>query len=370
MKKMLWTLLIFTIIVCMVTGCTEEATSEEILLPEESVIQKVALITDCGSVDDQGHDQACWEGVESWCTPRGIEFTYYQPEEDCNDARIMAVDQAVAEGSNVIVMSDYLFGTVLAEVQEKYPHVYFVAVDLEAGDMTYDYMTFYEPAANAVCFSFAEEEAGYLAGYATVKEGYTQLGYMGGLAVPEVIRYGYGYVQGADAAAIEMGVDIHIKYTYNGGCTCGGIDLYRNKIKSWEESGTEIFFLYDGHSLESFPEDMNAHIIAPNVDKSYIGSKVLTSAIKELKNTVEYALSGLHEGRWETDFGGKFINLSLQDGDFVGLPTTEESFRFKIFTLQEYEALKNDIRAGVRIVDDSTERLPKTSSHTVVEEVG
>lgn len=48
----------------------------------------------------------------------------------------------------------------------------------------------YATAANMVSVVFAEEEAGYMAGYAAVKEGYTKLGFMGGQALPSVKRYG------------------------------------------------------------------------------------------------------------------------------------------------------------------------------------
>lgn len=53
---------------------------------------------------------------------------------------------------------------------------------------------------------YAEEQAGYLAGYAAVNEGYTQLGFMGGIAVPAVIRYGYGFIQGADATGVSADI--------------------------------------------------------------------------------------------------------------------------------------------------------------------
>ena len=179
-------------------------------------VTKVALVTDVGTIDDESFNQACWQGVEAWCTANGIEYTYYQPTEDSTDARVMSIAQAIAEGADTIVMPGYLFGATLTMVMEAYPDVNFIAVDVGAGDLTVDYTTYYEPTANVACMTFSEEQAGYLAGYAAVKDGFTKLGFLGGMAVPAVIRYGYGFVQGADAAAKDMGVNIEINYTYGG----------------------------------------------------------------------------------------------------------------------------------------------------------
>lgn len=369
MKKLFSFLLMVVMVVCLFAGCGEprDATEGDDV-PISSVIKKVALITECLSIDDGAYNQACWEGVVSWCDSCGIEYVYYQPEEDSNDARVASTRQAIEEGANVIVMPGYLFGTTLIEVQEQYPDVYFLAVDVGDGDMTYDYVDYYVPTANAVCMTFAEEQAGYLAGYAAVKEGYTQLGFYGGMAVPAVIRYGFGFVQGADDAAREMDVNIHIKYSYEGFC-CGHDDEPL-KLMGWIEDGTELLFLC-GNSLASrYPEKLNAQIIACDVDISHISPNILTSAKKELKTAVEYALTVLHEGRWETELGGRFVNLTLQDGDYVGLPSSDESFRFQTFTMEEYEGVKADIRKGIKTVSSAFEYMPTVSWNTTIEEIG
>ena len=155
-----------------VVEATEDATVvEETEVAAEPIIKKVALVTDVGTIDDESFNQATWQGVEAWCTENGIEYTYYQPTEDSTDARVISITQAITEGANVIVMPGYLFGTTLLEVMDLYPDVYFIAIDVAGGDLTYDYVTYYQPAANTTCLAFAEEQAGYLAGYAAVKDG-------------------------------------------------------------------------------------------------------------------------------------------------------------------------------------------------------
>ena len=193
-----------------------EETTEEPAEETGAVIQKVALVTDVGTIDDESFNQATWQGVKAYCEANGIEYTYYQPTEDSTEARCISIDQAIKEGANVVVMPGYLFGASIVREQEKYPDVYFIAVDVGAGDLTEDYATYYDPAANVVCATFAEEQAGYLAGYAVVMDGYTKLGFLGGMAVPAVIRYGYGWLQGARDAAKELGVEVECNYTYAG----------------------------------------------------------------------------------------------------------------------------------------------------------
>ncbi len=167
-----------------VVEATDEPVAEETEVMVEPIIKKVALVTDVGTIDDESFNQATWQGVETWCTENGVEYTYYQPTEDSTDARVISITQAVAEGANVIVMPGYLFGTTLLEVMDLYPDVYFIAIDVAQGDLTFDYVTYYEPSANATCLAFAEEQAGYFAGYGAVKDGYTKLGFLGGMAVP------------------------------------------------------------------------------------------------------------------------------------------------------------------------------------------
>ena len=336
---------------------------------EVGVITKVALVTDVGTIDDESFNQACWEGVEEWCQANGLEYTYYQPTEDSTDARVLSVAQAISEGYNTIVMPGYLFGATLTIVMEEYPDTYFIAVDVGAGDLTVDYTTYYEPAANTACMTFSEEQAGYLAGYAAVKDGYTKLGFLGGMAVPAVIRYGYGFVQGADDAAQELGVNIEINYTY-GGQFFGSPEITA-KMEGWYQAGTEIVFACGGgiytSALEA-AEKNNGKIIGVDVDQSPVSELVVTSAMKQLKNVTMTILEALNNGEFAT-FGGKVSNFSLAEGEYVGLPTGEGSWRLNTFTVEEYEAVKEAVKSGAVAVENGTDAMPAVSGNTVVNEI-
>ena len=342
----------------------ETATEEQ---PTEGVIKKVALVTDVGTIDDESFNQATWQGVKAYCEANGIEYTYYQPTEDSTDARCISIDQAIKEGANVVVMPGYLFGGSIVREQEKYPEVYFIAVDVGAGDLTEDYATYYDPAKNVVCATFAEEQAGYLAGYAVVMDGYTKLGFLGGMAVPAVIPYGFGLPPGPRDASKELGVEVECNYTY-GGQFFGDANITA-KMEGWYAGGTEIVFACGGGIYTSAVEAANIHggkVVGVDVDQSYIDACIVTSAMKGLQNVTETILGALEAGEWDATYGGKFITYSLSEGDYVGIPTAESSWRFNNFTMEQYEAVHAKLMSGEIVVDNNSDNVnPEIEGITV-----
>ena len=391
MKKILALLLAVMMVAGLFAGCGEKAPAEtaapeteapaaaettaaaeteaaETEAPAAGVITKVALVTDVGTIDDEAFNQACWQGVEAWCTANGIEYNYYQPTEDSTDARVISVAQAIEEGANAIIMPGFLFGQTVLTVQNEYPDVYFVAVDVAGGDLTFDYQTFEEPAANVACLTFSEEQAGYLAGYMAVKEGYTKLGFLGGMAVPAVIRYGYGFIQGADAAAQELDTNIEINYTY-GGQFAGSPEITA-KMEGWYQAGTEVVFACGGGIYTSADEAAAKHdgvVIGVDVDQSHLSPRIITSAMKGLQNVTEAVLEALNNGEWAT-YGGKVSNFGLMEGEYVGLPT--DNWMLKNVTVEDYEAVKAQIKDGTIVVSNEADptALPTVSEKTVVTE--
>ena len=218
--------------------------------------------------------------------------------------------------------------------------------------------------------TFKEEQAGYLAGYAVVKDGYTKLGFLGGMAVPAVIRYGYGYVQGADAAAKELGTNIDINYFY-GGQFYGDANI-TSRMEGWYANGTQIVFACGGGIYTSAVEAAlknNGYVVGVDVDQNYIGANgvekdgyaynpFITSAMKGLSESVSTALGDIEAGEW-SNIAATNGNFGLEDGDYVGLPTADDSWNFKTFTKDEYETLKTKIASGELVVDNSSDDATK-----------
>lgn len=371
MKKIISLLLAAVMMLAVFTGCgseeastpaasaSEAAASDAGSLSEASGTDKIALVTDVGNIDDESFNQTCWEAVEAYGKDNGVEYVYYKPTEDSTDARVLSITQAVNEGATVIVLPGYLFGEAIGLTQDKYPDVKFIAVDVGESDLGDTKL-----AANAYSMVFHEEQAGYLAGYAAVKEGYTKLGFLGGIAVPAVQRYGYGYVQGINAAAEELGVDTEIKYTY-GGQFFGDANITA-KMEGWYSEGTEVVFACGGGIYESAVEAANKNngkVIGVDVDQSYIDPCIITSATKGLYSATYSALETYFSGNWDT-VGGKLANLSLAEGDYVGLPT--DTWSMKSYTVDEYEKQVAGIKDGSIVVSDSIEAIPEVGSHTTL----
>ena len=333
MKKILSVLLVLAALLAMATSAALAA--------------EIALVTDVGTIDDESFNQACWEGVKAYAEANGKTYQYYQPGADSTDERLNSIDLAVSEGAKVVVCPGYLFGETVAQAQELYPDVDFIAVDVSAGDLGG-----VDAQQNLYCAVFGEEQAGYLAGYAVVKDGYTKLGFLGGMAVPAVQRYGYGFVQGANAAAVELGTPIEINYTEIV-FACGG-GIYTSAVEA---------------ALKS-----KAYVVGVDVDQHYIGEKAVaengynpfvTSAMKGLKEATVSALGKFFDGTW-ADIGGKVETLNLQAGDYVGLPTAEASWGFKTFTMDEYNKLIEDIRSGALTVSAEIADHPAVDASVTV----
>ena len=353
----------------------EEETATEEQPAEEGVIKKVALVTDVGTIDDESFNQATWQGVKAYCEANGIEYTYYQPTEDSTDARCISIDQAIKEGANVVVMPGYLFGGSIVREQEKYPEVYFIAVDVGAGDLTEDYATYYDPAKNVVCATFAEEQAGYLAGYAVVMDGYTKLGFLGGMAVPAVIRYGYGFVQGCNDAGKAMNDEVTVEYVY--GNKFAGTPEITAYMDTWyQEKGVQVVFACGGGIYTSATEaakKANGKVIGVDTDQAATINKLgtegmtVTSAMKGLGATVKATLKDVIEnGNW-ANYGGKIATLGLVSGDdpelnYVQIPMESTQWTDN-FTKDDYKALVKSMFDGTVKVSDDTSAMP---AHNII----
>ena len=358
---------------------TSVATSEagDATAEGASAIGGIAQVCDVGTIDDESFNQGCWDAVEAYGEANGIDVNYYLPPDDPSDEdRQSMIRQAVSDGYDTVVCVGYLYGSSIDWAAAEYPDVNFIGVDITAGDINAEGNI----PSNVYCITFKEEQAGYLAGYAAVKDGFTNLGFLGGMAVPAVIRYGYGFVQGADAAAAELGTNISINYWY-GNQFFGDANITA-KMESWYQGGTEVVFACGGGIYTSAVEaavKYDGKVIGVDVDQRYVGDKgvadgaysynpFLTSAMKGLGVAVTDALDHITAGTWDT-IAGTNGNYGLEEGDYVGLPTEEASWGFTTFTQDEYTALLEKIRSGEITVDNSSDAAttPTTSEFTTVD---
>ena len=328
---------------------------------------KVAMITDYGDIIDQSFNQTTYEACQAWADANGVEFTYFKPAGDSTAERVRMVEAAVDEGYNVLVMPGFAFGETIAETQNDYADVTFIALDVSE----FDVGGVVNP--NVFCAVYQEELSGYMAGYAAVKLGYKQLGFLGGMAVPAVIRFGYGFVQGADAAAAELGLtDVAIKYVY-GNQFYGDADITAY-MDTWYQNGMEVVFACGGGIYTSAAEaaaKVGAKVIGVDTDQAgiidaYGEGMTVTSAMKGLAATVKTLLDETKAGNF-ANYGGKVLNLGLVSAEptenYVQLAGSTQFA--ESFTEDDYKALVAAMFAGEVTVSNATDVEPAVTAVSV-----
>lgn len=309
---------------------------------------EIGVLIDLGPLNDKSFNQGSWEGAKEYAEKNGITHKYYRvPDKEFN-SYMNTVELAVAGGAKLIVTPGYMFESVVYKAQDIYTNIHFILIDGTPQDGTY---TNYKTGNNTIAILYAEEEAGFLAGYAVVKEGYTNLGVIGGVDHPAVIRFGYGFIQGADYAAKELEIpkdSLNIKYTYTGNYydTPANQDL----AASWYQSGVKVIFAPAGacgHSVMCAAESNNGLVVGVDVDQSFESPTVITSAMKMIRESVFNAVASYYNNNF---YGGQNIILDAKVNG-IGLPM--KTSKFNVFTEDNYNYIYNQlVEAKIKILKD------------------
>ncbi len=362
---------------------------------------KVAMITDYGDITDQSFNQTTYEACKAFADANKIEFSYFKPAGDNTADRVAMIESAVDEGYNVIVMPGYAFGGAIVEAAPQYKDVKFIALDVAKGDLLeagvaakgeeYDYnpdnwdLATYVDMSNVYCAVYQEELCGYMAGYAAVKLGYKNLGFLGGMAVPAVQRYGYGFVQGVNAAAAELKLtDVKVNYVY-GGQFFGDADITA-KMDTWYAGGTQVVFACGGgiytSAVDAAKKVEGAKVIGVDVDQAGVianyaaGEGADAATVEGYKAlTVTSAMKGLYPATYDTltdviingnwaNYAGKIATLGLVSADdptlnYVQIPMDSTQWADGAFTQDDYKALVKAMFDGTLTVSNDTTKEPK-----------
>ena len=322
---------------------------------------ELALVTDLGTIDDKSFNQGAWEGLVKYAQQSGISYKYYQPQEAGTNAYFETIELAIEGGAKLVVCPGYLFEEPVYIAQERYPDINFVLLDGEPHNADYsDYVT----GKNTMAILYQEDQAGFLTGYAAVKDGNTKFGFMGGMAVPAVIRFGLGYVQGIDTAAKELGVDCEVMYNYTG--QFAATPEAQSMAASWYNAGTQVVFGCGGavgNSVMSAAEGKNqqegkfvAKVIGVDVDQYSESDTVITSAMKMLANSVYDAVSWFYDGSFK---GGQTTIFNVQND---GVGAAMDHAKFDTFTRAEYDEVYKRLQNGEwKLMNDVTDSNPATA---------
>ena len=351
----------------------------------------VAMITDYGDITDQSFNQTTYEACKAYCEASGIDFNYFKPAGDSTGERVAMIEKAVDEGYNILVMPGFAFAGAVVEAAAEYPDVKFVVLDVAKGDYlaegvaaageSYDYqpdnwdLAKYVDLSNVYTVVYQEELCGYMAGYAAVKLGYTHLGFLGGMAVPAVVRYGYGFVQGADAAAADAGVDVTVEYAY-GNQFFGDADITAYMDNWYQTLGVQAVFACGGGIYVSAAEaaaKVGGKVIGVDTDQAgiidaYGEGMTITSAMKGLAASTKDALKQIIEDDNWNSLAGQIVNLGLVSGDdpeanFVQIPMESTQWSDG-FTQDDYKALVKDMFDGKITVSNDITAEPASLATT------
>ncbi len=326
---------------------------------------QVAFVTDVGTLKDKSFNQGTFDGVKLYANANGKAYKYYQPANGNNatdEDRIDAFTLACENGAEVVVAAGFMQEAALKAVAAKYPDVHFVFIDGypvtgEDGNVL----------ANVAGISFDEQESGYLAGYASVMEGYTKLGFCGGGGGdnPACVRFGYGYVQGADAAAAAKGIQVEVNYSWLYGSSFSASSELQTMTTGWYGNGTEVIFCCGGGMFSSVAAAAGAEdgkVVGVDVDQSYESTAVITSAMKGLASATQWAIGKHYAGEWDS-IGGNGTSLGAKD-NAVGLPT--DTWSLQNWTVSDYEALLAKIVAGEVSISSELVSQPESTANVTV----
>ena len=354
MKKLLAILLSLVLALCAFGAMAEAVNPDDIedTMTSEDGVYKIAFVTDVGQLKDKSFNQGTWNGVKAYAAANGLSYKYYQPangDQATDDDRYDAMKAAVEGGAEIVVCAGFMQETALKKAAIEFADAKFVFIDgYPLSDDAGNTLT------NIAPISFKEEQSGYFAGYAVVKDGFTRLGFTGGGGGtnPACCRFGYGFAQGAEAAAAELGVEVELKYSWQYGASFQASPELQTMIKGWYENGTEIVFACGGSTFQSVAAaaaENDGFVVGVDVDQSGESDTVVTSAMKGLSNATEWAITKFYDGTWD-EIGGIPTSLGVNE-DAVGLPT--ESWRFETYTVEDYQTALAAMKAGELVVDST-----------------
>ena len=366
MKKLLALLLAIAMIACLFVGCggpdDTDLTDPDKIADEMTSSDgkyQVAFITDVGALKDKSFNQGTYDGVKLYASANNKSYKYYQPangDSATDEDRIAAFELACQNGAEIVVAAGFLQEAALKAAAEKYPNVHFVFID--GYPIGFD---------NVAPISFQEEQSGYLAGYATVMEGYTKLGFMGGGGGtnPACQRFGYGFAQGAEAAAAVKGVKVELKYSWAYGSSFSASTELQTMATGWYQAGTEVIFACGGSmfaSISAAAAAEDAKVVGVDVDQSSQSTTVITSAMKGLADATQWALAKHYDNKW-SEIGGIATSLGAKE-NAVGLPVA--TWSLKNWKVADYEALLAKIVSGEVKVSNELVLAPESTANVTV----
>ena len=349
-----------------VTAPTDDATF--VYQPEDPTVtpaggETIALVTGASGTES-GADAMLWQGVQTFASAYGYTATTQTAEGDSSADAETALRTAAESGAKLVICRGDAAATALYRIQENYPDVHYLLFDDEPHNDDY---SAYKTANLVHCVLFQEEQAGYLAGYAAVIDGYTSLGFVGAREIPGIVRYGTGFLQGAEAAAEQQGETVNLKFWFAD--TYDENDAVTQRMADWYNGGVSLIFVSGGTLYKcaaQAAEQTGGKVMAGDTNVTALSDSILASAVKCYNAAVQRQLYEFFTaGSWSTQNAGQTERVGITNAE-VALES-DTSWRLDSFTLDDYRSLYEDLRTSVKRVDAyaDMETLPDTPNVTV-----
>ena len=255
---------------------------------------KVGLVTDIGGLNDHGFNHLSYEGLLQAESQLGVKGTVLQSTSGSD--YVPNLSRLAASGNKLVIAVGFLMADAIQQVALKYPNVHFAIIDNPGGAAP-------DTAKNIEGIDFAEQQAGYPAGYLTglyLKEHhYTTASSVGGQSIPPVTDYIGGYQAGVKAA--DPSAKLLNAYSQNFTDESSCKELALNQINA----GSKVVFQVAGAcglGVISAGEQTHTQVIGVDADQSYLApTLVLTSAEKKVDTGVFTAIKNLENGQFSSN---------------------------------------------------------------------
>ena len=344
------------------SGASKAADGDE---PEDALQDRGALIAfAAGSAYglDNGPDAAVWRGVQTFAATFGYEAQSFVTQDETPEACAAVLREAAESGAELVVCRGDAMAGALFEMQRSYPTVSYLL--LEGEPHSEDYAS-YETTINTHCVLFAVEQAGYLAGYAAVREGYTALGFVGADSMPETVCYCTGMMQGAEAAAEREGQQVRLEVWLVGSGAAD--DAVTARMSSWYADGVQLIVPAGGRLVESCiaaaqasgGRVLNAGWDAAALDPSVLSSTLLNYSVVTQRKLYDFFTAG--------NWGDQASRTERLDASAAAISMPLTGWPFSRFTREDYTELYTGLYDGTLRVERYSDlaTLPETPNVAV-----
>ena len=325
MKKKVMALVLLALMVTGLVGCGSDNNASK---SEEGKL-KVGMVTDTGTIDDKSFNQGTWEGIKEAEKSFGLETTFMQPNGESESSYLTEIQNLYDSGYKFIVTPGYKFETAIYKAQSQYEDAKFVLIDGEPNDGNDNYLV----ADNTVAVYFAEEQSGFIAGVASavqLQDG--DFGFIGGMEIPSVKKFNYGFQQGVAYANEHYGTNVSLKaenIVYSGSFSDTALgqqlsaQMYDNGVKAIFTAAAGVNIGVITEAKTRVANGQEAWVIGVDSDQYddgiYEGNKsvVLTSAIKKIDEEAYQIIEDEINGEFP---GGQVLRFDAKN-DAVGIPS-------------------------------------------------